>query len=135
MTKRVYVYGKKMKGEGAPPCEICSTDVNLLSICWSCKEEEGHGLKDLKKQLRAARDRERVRIAEVADLKVQLKQARDKAREREQVHSNRIKDLETALAGSRKEVEEYVEEFGKKGAKGGKPKDAKGLHNYLMSQV
>lgn len=135
MTKRVYIYGKKMKGEGAPPCEICNTDVNLLSICWSCQEEERHGLKDLKQQLRAARDRERVRISEVADLKVQLKQARDKSREQVEVHMNRIRDLEKDLEVSKKEVEEYVEEFGKRGDKKGKPKDAKGLHNYLMSQV
>ena len=44
-----------------------------------------HGVQDLKQQLKAARDRERVRINEVASLRVQLKQEREKAHKREQV--------------------------------------------------
>jgi len=46
-----------------------------------------------------------------------------------------FKPILTRLRRDFQEVEEYEEEFGKRGdKKAGKPKKAKGMHDYLMSQ-
>jgi len=72
-TSKVFVYSRKQQGEGPAPCEVCETDINLLSLCWSCKETQQTELDKTQRMLSEASKREQEALIEMQNCKDQCR--------------------------------------------------------------